>query len=120
MLSLARLGPLKQSSRRMPPYGGSFADVDQLSKHLVDLGVRRHRRIVRARDDNEAQAALTSMLQRRWAITAVRENARLFLTRPRYAGRRAGEVLHRRSHASEDMAARARRAACLGVHSWHT
>ena len=101
------------------PWGEASADVDQLSKHFVDLGVRRHRRTIRARDDNEARAALTSMLWRQWAITAVRKNERLLLTRLRYVGRRAGEVLQRCSHASEDIAARARRAACLGVRSWH-
>jgi hypothetical protein len=73
---------------------------------------------MRARDEDEACAALTSMIRRRWAMTAVRENARLLLTRLQFVGRHAGQAVQRRSRAAEDVAAKARRAACLGVRSW--
>ena len=74
---------------------------------------------MRAQDDNEARAALTTMLWRHWGMTAVRENARLLLARLLYVGRHAGEALHRRSQATWDSAAGARRAACLGVRHGH-
>jgi hypothetical protein len=99
-------------------WGEASPYVEQLLKHLVEHGVRRHRRTMRARAEDEARAALTSMLRRRWAMTAVRENARLLLARLRFVGWHAGQALQRRSHAAEDAAARARRAACRGVRSW--
>ena len=101
-------------------WGETSPDVKHLLRHLVDKGVRRHYRAMRALDEDEARAGLTSMLRRRWAMTAVRENARLLLARLQYVGRRASDTLQRRNNAAGNLAARARRAACLGVRSWHS
>ena len=59
-------------------------------------------------DEDEARAALTSMLRRRWAMTALRENARLLLSRLQFVGRGADD-------AAQDPAASARRAACADL-----
>ena len=54
------------------------------------------------------------LLKRRWALTAARENARLTLSRLDHVGRGAQAAIVRRAVA-EGHAAKARRAACVGM-----
>ena len=121
-------GPVEQRLRTYDPvrglvfgsWGEASPDVTQLLGHIAAKGVLRHRRTMRARNEDEAKSALVWLLRRRWAMTAVRENVRLLLARLQYVGRGTGDALLRRSRASEDTAARARRAACTDNRGhWH-
>ena len=56
----------------------------------------------------EAKGSLAWLLRRRWAITALRENARLLLSRLEYVGAGAAEATRRRTAAAESIAARMR------------
>ena len=67
---------------------------------------------MRARSADEAKGALAWLLRRRWALTALRENARLKLERLEFVGRGAAAAAFRRVHAAGGDAVRARRAAC--------
>ena len=60
---------------------------------------------------SEARGGLAWLLRRRWALTAVREHARLLLARLEYVGRGANPAAQRRALA-EGEAAAARRASC--------
>ena len=62
------------------------------------------------------------MLRRRWALTALRENARLTLERLEFVGRGAAAAAQRRGAAAAVAAARARRQAswaCSGLRARH-
>ena len=67
---------------------------------------------MRARSPVEAKGALAWLLRRRWALTALRENAWLKLERLEFVGRGAAMAASRRAAAAEGDEARARRAAC--------
>ena len=58
-------------------WGEGSPEVDRLIGMLAHVGSRRQWRSVQARPADEAQEALAWMLRRRWAPTALRENARL-------------------------------------------
>ena len=74
--------------------------------------MHRHYRSMRVAGPLEARGVLVWMLRRRWGMTALRENARLLLTRLGQVERGAAAAMTRREAAVEDAAARARRAAC--------
>ena len=71
---------------------------------------------MRVREPEEAIGPLAWLLRRRWAMTVMRENARLLLARLEYVGRGAVPALQRRQAAAEGVAARNRRSACWGAH----
>ena len=66
---------------------------------------------MRCADAGSAVGVLAWMLRRRWALTALRENARLKLERLEFVGRGSAAAASRRAAGQEDNAARARRAA---------
>ena len=68
--------------------GRGLPEVDRLIGMLAHVGSRRHWCSMQARSADEAQGALAWMLRRRWALTALRENARLKLERLEFVGRR--------------------------------
>ena len=93
-------------------WGEGSPDVDRLLGILAETGSQRHWRAMRARHPDEAKGALALLLRRRWAMTALRENARLKLERLEYVGRGAAAAAGRSSCAAEGSAALTRRAAC--------
>ena len=60
----------------------------------------------------EAKGVLAWLLRRRWAITALRENARLKLERLQFVGRGAAAAAQRRAVPVSASGVTARRAAC--------
>ena len=86
---------------------------------LAQISARRHRRAIRARTEEEAIGALAWMMRRRWALTALRENARLKLERLEFVGRGAAAAVDRRQCAAAGATARARRAACAFARGPH-
>ena len=113
-------GPVERKLRTYDPvrglvfgsWGEGSPDVDRLIGILADTGARRHWRAMRADSAAEAKGALAWLLRRRWALTALRENARLTLERLELVGRGASAAAARRTQAADGAAARARRAAC--------
>ena len=105
---------------------GSWAEasshVEMLLTVLAACGAERHWRGMRARSSDEARGTLAWMLRRRWALTALRENARLTLERLEFVGRGAAAAAQRRGTAAAVAAARARRQAswaCSGLRARH-
>ena len=113
-------GPVENKLRSYDPvrglvfgaWGEGSPEVDRLIGMLAHVGSRRHWRSMQARSADEAQGALAWMLRRRWALTALRENARLKLERLEFVGRGAAAAAARRLNAAVGNEARARRAAC--------
>ena len=58
-------------------WGEASSDVHALLEALALVGIRRHYRMMRAKDPLEVHGALIWLLRRRWGLAAVRENARL-------------------------------------------
>ena len=92
-------------------WGEGSPDVDRLIGVLADVGATRHWRGMQSSGPDEAKGALAWLLRRRWAMTALRENARLKLDRLEYVGRGAAEAIQRRSGAATAAGSRARQAA---------
>ena len=113
-------GPVKNKLRSYDPmrglvfgaWGEGSPEVDRLIGMLAHIGSRRHWRSMQARSADEAQQVLAWMLRRRWALTALRENARLKLERLEFVGRGAAAAAARRLNAAVGNEARARRVAC--------
>ena len=113
-------GPVESKLRTFDPVRGivfgawaeASPDVDKLIGVLAGIGARRHWRAMRAPGPDEAKGALAWLLRRRWALTALRENARLKLERMEFVGRGAVAAASRRATAATGEEARARRAAC--------
>ena len=89
-------GPVENKLRMYDPvrglvfgaWGEGSPEVDRLIGMLAHIGSRRHWRSMQARSADEAQGALAWLLRRRWALTALRENARLKLERLEFVGRK--------------------------------
>ena len=92
-------------------WGEASPDVHRLLGVAAQSGARRHRIGMNASCEAAAGGALAWLLKRRWAMTAVREAARLTLSRLEHVGKGAPAAAARRALA-EGVAARARRAAC--------
>ena len=93
-------------------WGEASPDVDRLIRAFARIGASRHWRTMRTPSPVEAQGVLAWLLRRRWAMTALRENARLKLERMEFVGRGAAAAADRRRAACSGAAAAARRAAC--------
>ena len=66
--------------------GGDKSGAEVLLRKLAGVGANHHWRRMKASNEKEAKGALAWLLRRRWALTAVRENARLTLDRLQYLG----------------------------------
>ena len=75
-------------------------------------GAARHWRGMQAASPREARGALAWLLRRRWAMTALRENARLKLERMEFVGRGAPAAADRRQAAMGEASTLFRRSAC--------
>ena len=98
----------------MPLVFGAFGEasegVELFLSQLAEAGTLLHWRRMKARCPEEAKGALAWLLRRRWAITAVRENARLVLDRLQFVGsdpQRAQNASQASSHAAKRSKARA-------------
>ena len=115
-------GPVESGLRQYEPvkglvfgaFGEVSPDVHKLLSALSHMGSRKHWRSMGATEAFSAAGALAWLLRRRWAMCAVRENARLTLSRLEYVGRGAHAAARRRADA-DGAEARARRASCWGV-----
>ena len=113
------VGPVEQKLRTFDPvrglvfgaWGEASPDTETLLPALARAGAGRHWRTMRCADADSAVGVLAWMLRRRWALTALRENARLKLERLEFVGRGSAAAASRRAAGQEDHAARARRAA---------
>ena len=113
------VGPVEQRLRTFEPVRGlvfgawreASPEAEKLLTALAHAGALRHWRAMRCQDADAAVGALAWMLRRRWAMTALRENARLKLERLELAGRGAAAAVSRRTAGREAHAARARGAA---------
>ena len=92
-------------------WGEASADVEQLLAAIAFAGAQRHWRSMRTAAAEDAVGAVAWLLRRRWALTAVRENARLLLERLELVGCGAAVAARRRQRASADVCARVRRTA---------
>ena len=88
------------SSKISPPF--NFVNFNR------QKGAQWHWRSMRCEDQTRAVGVLAWLLRRRWALTALRENARLKLDRLEFVGRDAFAASERRACASALHAARAR------------
>ena len=112
----ADVGPVEQHLRGFDPvrglvfgaWGEASPDAEKLLTALAHIGAARHWRGMRCRDAGAAVGALAWMLRRRWALTALRENARLKLERLEFAGRGAAAAATRRVTGRAAHAMRAR------------
>jgi hypothetical protein len=110
------VGPVEEKLRSFEPvrglvfgaWGEASPDVEKLLSAVAGVGALRHWRSMRCQDADAAKGALAWMLRRRWAMTAVREAARLKLERLELVGRGAAEAIVRRVGGREFHAARAR------------
>ena len=117
-------GPVAQRLRTFDPvhglvfgsWGEASPDVHRLLSSLAAAGAQRHYRRMGAQSPEDARGALAWLLKRRWAITAVRENARLILTRLEMVGRGADAAADRRRVQADSEAARARHVSCWQRH----
>lgn len=112
----ADVGPVEQHLRSFDPvrglvfgaWGEASPDVEKLLTALAHIGATRHWRGMRCRDAGAAVGVLAWMLRRRWALTVLRENARLKLERLEFVGRGAAAAATRRVAGRAAHAARAR------------
>ena len=89
-------------------WGEASPVVEKLLSALAMTGAERHWRAMRCKEIVDARGSLAWLLRRRWALTALRENARLKIARLEYAGRGAAAAAQRRTAAAADSAARQR------------
>ena len=92
-------------------WGEASPAVARLLSLFAYTGAQRHWRGMRCEDPVHAQGAIAWLLRRRWGLTALRENARLKLSRMEYVGRGAHAASVRRERADEAQAARTRASA---------
>ncbi len=114
------VGPVEAQLRTYDPvrglvfgaWGEASPDVGRLLSVCATSGAERHWRDMRAIGPREARGALAWLLRRRWAMTALRENARLKLERMEFVGSGAAAAADRRMESTRSSAALARRSAC--------
>ena len=114
-----QVGPVETRLRTYDPvrglvfgaWGEASPATEELLTALATAGAERHWRAMRCPDPDAAVGPLAWMLRRRWALTALRENARLKLERLEFVGRGSAAAVSRRTAAQDQYAARARRAA---------
>ena len=87
-----------------------FHDSEGMKK--TSSGAAKHWRSMHAASPAEAKGGLAWLLRRRWAMTVLRENARLKLERLQFVGRGAVAAAHRRAAPLAASGVAARRAAC--------
>ena len=124
------VGPVQLKLRTFEPvrglvfgaWGETSPDTEKLLTVLAHIGATRHWRRMRCKDATSAVGALAWMLRRRWALTALRENARLKLERLEFVGRGAEAAVTRRVASRTAHEARARstamhllRGPCVGM-----
>ena len=110
------VGPVQLKLRTFEPvrglvfgaWGETSPDTEKLLTVLAHIGATRHWRGMRCKDATSAVGALAWMLRRRWALTALRENARLKLERLEFVGRGAEAAVTRRVASRTAHEARAR------------
>jgi len=118
--SAGQVGPVEAKLRSFDPvrgivfgaFGEGSPDVERLISAFAKVGAARHWQGMLATSPQEAIGVIAWMLRRRWAMTALRENARLKLERLEYVGRGAALAADRRAAVVGDQGAAARRAAC--------
>jgi hypothetical protein len=86
-------------------------DVDWFLSQLAESGSVCHRSALESPSTDDAKAAITWILQRRWGMAAVRANARLLLGRLAYVGRGSAAAAARRDAARHLFASRLRKLA---------
>ena len=114
------IGPVETKLRTYDPVRGlvfgAFAeaspDAERLLSAIAASGAARFWRDMRATDPAQARGCLAWLLRRRWAMTALRENARLKLERMEFVGGGAAAAADRRATFLHNSAAAARRSAC--------
>ena len=117
----AEVGPVEQKLRTFEPvrgivfgaWGEASPDVEYLLSALASAGAIRHWRSMRCQTDEVAKGALAWMLRRRWALTALREVARLKLDRLELVGRGADAAFARRTTSRAFHEARSRGLAAI-------
>ena len=92
-------------------WGEASPDVHKLLTLIAKEGSERHWRGMRCADPARAMGSIAWLLRRRWALTAVREAARLKLDRLEYVGAGAMPAARRRVIAEAAHATRRRLAA---------
>ena len=86
-------------------WGEASPDVECLLSALATAGSERHHRQMGTASATEARGGLAWLIRRRWAMTAVRENARLLLARLEHVGRGAAAAANRRQATGDGLAA---------------
>ena len=112
-------GPVEAKLRTFEPVRGlvfgAWGEASPVTAKLLSVmahsGAQRHWRGMRCEDPARAVGSLAWLLRRRWALTALRENARLKLDRMEYVGRGAAAAIQRRTLAADAQAHRQRAAA---------
>ena len=110
------VGPVEEKLRSFDPvrgivfgaWGEASPDVERLLSAVAEVGATRRWRSMRCQSVDAARGALAWMLRRRWAMTAMREAARLKLDRLELVGTGAAAAHSRRASGREFHAARAR------------
>ena len=113
-----RIGPVERKLQTYEPVRrlvfGAWAEgspqIEKLLSALATAGATRHWRSMRCTEE-QAGGSLAWLLRRRWALTVLRDNARLKLDRLEYVGRGAMAAADRRATAATAFAARQRAAA---------
>ena len=85
-------------------WGETSPDVEKLLSLFARTGAIRHWRSMRCNEEASAVGALAWLLRRRWALTALRENARVKLDRMAHVGRGAVAAAQRRQDAEASYA----------------
>ena len=93
-------------------WGEASPDVERLLHVFATCGAHVHWREMGAEAPEEARGALAWLLRRRWAMTALRENARLKFVRMEHVGGGAAMAAGRRATFLGGADAGAHRAAC--------
>ena len=114
------VGPVEAKLRTFDPvrgivfgtWGEASPEVERLVHIFSSSGAAKHWRSMHAASPAEAKGGLAWLLRRRWAMTALRENARLKLERLQFVGRGAMAAAHRRAAPQAASGVAARRAAC--------
>ena len=89
-------------------WGEASPAVSKLLTLFARTGAERHWRSMRHAEPLDAVGSLAWLLRRRWALTAMRENARLKLDRLEHVGRGAAAAADRRATAGAAHQARTR------------
>ena len=112
--SAGEVGPVARRLQRFDAVRGLVVgawaecspDVERLLGWLAKVGAERQWRSMGCQDEAGARGIIAWALRRRWALTAMREHARLKLSRLQFVGPGAGRAALRRSNAQAAWAAR--------------